>query len=280
LVTFLWSTSFIIIKLGLTYIPPITFAGLRYSIACILFIPIIIFNRGLKTEIRLLTIKDYKKLIALGIIFYSFTQGSQFLGLALLPSVTVSLMLNLTPIIVSVAGIFILSEIPTNRQWIGIMGFFIGIIVYFLPSDFSGSRFLGIIVMGTGVLANSGSSILGRGINRDSNINPIIITFISMGIGSFILLVSGLLVEGVPVIELKTIGFLFWLAAINTTFAFTLWNYTLRSLTAMESSVINGTMLIQIALLAWIFLGEEITILEIIGMVIASISVLVVQIKR
>ena len=39
----------------------------------------------------------------------------------------------------------------------------------------------------------------------------------------------------------------------------TIWNYTLRTLTAMESSIINGTMLIQIAVLAWIFLGEDIS---------------------
>ena len=33
LVTFLWSTSWVLIKFGLTGIPPLTFAGLRYSLA-------------------------------------------------------------------------------------------------------------------------------------------------------------------------------------------------------------------------------------------------------
>ena len=47
----------------------------------------------------------------------------------------------------------------------------------------------------------------------------------------------------------------------------------------MESSIINGTMLIQIAILAWIFLGESITIKEISGMVIATIGAMLVQIK-
>ena len=68
-----------------------------------------------------------------------------------------------------------------------------------------------------------------------------------------------------------------WLAAMNTAFAFTLWNLTLRRLSAMESSVINNTMLIQIALLAWIFLGESLGARQIVGLVLASLGTLVVQ---
>jgi drug/metabolite transporter (DMT)-like permease len=47
----------------------------------------------------------------------------------------------------------------------------------------------------------------------------------------------------------------------------------------MESSIINGTMLIQIAVLAWIFLGEDISFKEIIGMLIASSGAVLVQLK-
>lgn len=42
LVTFLWSTSFIIIKIGLSEIPPVTFAGLRYILAFLCFIPFVL----------------------------------------------------------------------------------------------------------------------------------------------------------------------------------------------------------------------------------------------
>ena len=41
LVTFLWSTSFIIIKWGLIEIPPLTFAGLRYFIAFVFLFPFV-----------------------------------------------------------------------------------------------------------------------------------------------------------------------------------------------------------------------------------------------
>ncbi len=277
--TFLWSSSFIIIKWGLVEIPPITFAGLRYIIAFICFIPFV-FKKKHIIEIKQLESTQWKKLILLGIIFYTFTQGTQFLGLSLLPSVTVSLMLNFTPILVAILGIFFLSEKPTFLQWFGAILFIVGIVTYFFPISLIGNQALGLFIMTIGVIANSISAILGRDINRSKNISPLVVTFISMGIGAIILLSIGLMMDGFPAISLKTWLFIFWLAIINTAFAFTLWNLTLRSLSAMESSIINGTMLIQIAILAWIFLGETISIQEGIGMMIAAIGAVFVQIKR
>ena len=63
-------------------------------------------------------------------------------------------------------------------------------------------------------------------------------------------------------------------------FAFTLYNLTLRTLTAMKSSLINGTMLIQIAVLTCYFLDENISIQEGIGMVITALGAVLVQIKK
>ncbi len=276
--TFLWSTSFIIIKWGLVEIPPITFAGLRYILAFFCFIPFVVRKKYI-IEIKQLKPVQWKKLILLGFIFYTFTQGAQFLGLSLLPSVTVSLMLNFTPILVAIMAIFWLNEKPSILQWIGTILFLVGIMTYFFPISLIGNQATGLIIMFIGVLANSVSAIIGRDINRDKNISPIVVTFISMGIGALILLIIGIMMSGIPVISLKTWLFLIWLAAINTAFAFTLWNLTLRSLTAMESSIINGTMLIQIAILAWYFLDENISFQEGIGMIVAAIGAVLVQIK-
>lgn len=278
-VTFLWSTSFIIIKWGLVEIPPITFAGLRYILAFFCFIPFVL-NKKYILEIKQLQSVQWKKLILLGLIFYTFTQGAQFLGLSLLPSVTVSLMLNFTPLIVAIMGIYILNEKPSVLQWIGAALFIIGIITYFFPISLIGSQAIGLIIMLIGVLANAVSAIIGRDINRKQNISPVVVTFISMGIGALILLIIGIALSGLPIISLKTWLFLIWLAVINTAFAFTLWNLMLRSLTAMESSIINGTMLIQIAVLAWYFLGENISFQAVTGMTIAAIGAVFVQIKR
>lgn len=279
LVTFLWSTSFIIIKLGLREIPPLTFAGLRYAIAFIILLPFAFTPARLK-EIRSLGKNQLFRLLLLGFLFYTFTQGTQFIGLSLLPSVTVSLILNFTPILVAVMGIFLINENPTRVQWAGTALFMAGILIYFYPFGAQGGRIAGILVMFVGVIANASSAILGRKINRDSGLSPLTITVISMGFGSLFLLTGGIITQGLPAISFTNLLYLFWLSAVNTALAFTLWNLSLRSLTAMESSIINGTMLIQIAVLAWIFLGETISSSEIAGMITAAIGALLVQISR
>lgn len=278
LVTFLWSTSFVIIKIGLAEIPPLTFAGLRYTIAFLALLPLA-FRKNIRNEISQLNKQDWIKLILLGFTFYTFTQGAQFLGLSLLPAVTVSLLLNFTPIVVAVMGIFILSEKPSLLQWLGTLLFLAGVLVYFYPVLLNDSLTLGLIVMGFGVLANAGSAIIGRDVNRSFSLSPITITIISMGIGGIVLLISGITFQGLPAISTENFLYLLWLAIINTAFAFTLWNLSLRTLTAMESSIINGTMLIQIAFLARIFLGEEITTKEATGMLIAALGAVLVQLK-
>ena len=278
-VTILWSSSFVIIKLGLNEIPPLTFAGLRYVIAFICLMPFA-FKRERLSEIKNLQKPQWIKLTILGLLFITFTQGAQFLGLSLLPAVTVSLILNFTPVIVAVMGIFLISEYPTKMQWTGTALFIIGILIYFMPLAIESNQMLGIIIMLIGVAANAGSAVLGRSLNRKGDLHPLTITIISMGIGSIILLTAGIITQGFPAISLKNWLYLLWLAAINTAFAFTLWNLTLRTLSAMESSIINGTMLIQIAFLAWLFLDEPISFKEGIGMLIAGTGALLVQLKK
>jgi len=52
------------------------------------------------------------------------------------------------------------------------------------------------------------------------------------------------------VLSLQGWGMTLWLAVANTAFAFTLWNRTVRSLSATKSATVSNTMLVQIAVLA------------------------------
>jgi drug/metabolite transporter (DMT)-like permease len=139
---------------------------------------------------------------------------------------------------------------------------------------------IGIVVALVGVLANALSSILGRHVNRGGELDPMTVTVVSMGIGSVILLAAGILTQGMPRLTLTNWLIIIWLAVVNSAFAFTLWNRTLRTLTAMQSSVINNTMLFQIAILAWIILNERLTWREGIALALAAIGVATVQVRR
>ena len=136
---------------------------------------------------------------------------------------------------------------------------------------------VGLVVAGLTMLANSCGSLLGRSVNRRGSLHPLLVTVVSMGVGSALLLTTGLIVEGMPRLSVSAWAIVLWLAIVNTAVAFTLWNHTLRRLTAIESSLINNTMLVQIAFLAWLFLGEPIGLREGLGLSLAMVGVLLVQ---
>lgn len=278
-VVFLWATSWVFVKIGLQDIPPLLFAGLRYFLAFLCLATVMILNGTLK-ELRTLTRREVWRLILLGVLFYAATQGAIFVALAYLPAVTVNLLWSFSSVLVALLGVIWLSEKPRVLQWIGILLAVLGAVIYFAPVSIPQSQMIGVSVAGLGILANAVSSILGRDINRSERHNPLLVTVISMGAGSVLLLVTGVTMEGIPTINLRSWGIILWLALVNTAFAFTLWNHTLRTLTAMESSIINGTMLIWIPILAILFLGETITGKEIVGLVITGLGTLIVQLRK
>jgi drug/metabolite transporter (DMT)-like permease len=276
-VTFLWSTSWVLIKRTLAEIPPLTFAGLRYSIAVLILLPGL---RRQKTAIRTLSVRDWGFLAGLGLVFYTMTQGGQFLTLNHLEAVTFSLLLNFTTVLVALIGVFTLREVPSRWQWAGIVIFVAGALVYFYPVSVPAGKALGFALAGFTVCANAVAALLGRAVNRKQTIPSTVVTVISMGIGALVILGIGLAVQGLPPLSRNGWIVIGWLAVVNTALAFTLWNSSLRILSATESSIINNTMLVQIAVLAWLFLGERLSMGEVAGLILASSGALLVQVAR
>lgn len=278
-VTFLWSTSWVLIRIGLEDIPALTFAGLRYGLAFLCLLPFALRSRQFRS-LRGLSAGDWARLLLLGLLFYSVTQGAVFLSLFYQPAMTVSLLLSFTSIIVALLGLFLLGERPTPGQWAGAGLYLAGVWIYFHPVALLGRDVIGLVAAVVGVLANALSSILGRHVNRGGTLEPTAVTVVSMGVGAAVLLAGGLAVQGMPRLTLANWAIVVWLAVVNSAFAFTLWNRTLRTLSAMESSIINNTMLFQIALLAWAFLGERLTGRQVVGMGLAALGTLAVQIRK
>lgn len=280
-VTFLWSTSWVLIKIGLkASLPPVTFAGLRYTLAFLCLLPFVLMNKTHRQLIREFSKSTWLQLILLGLVFYTITQGAQFIGLAFLPAATVTLLLSFSPIFVAIPSGIVNKEATTYRQWIGILLSVAGAVIYFLPLNIPANQVTGLIAVFVGVLANASSSLLGRKINTQSGLPAIVITTISMGIGGVLLLITGATIQGFGQPDLPQWLIIVWLAVVNTAIAFTLWNKSLQTLTSVESSIINNTMLPQIAILAWIFLDEPLTLRQILGLVLVTIGIIIVQVWR
>jgi drug/metabolite transporter (DMT)-like permease len=275
-VTFLWSTSWVLIKWGLAGIPPLKFVAIRYSIACVCLLPLILPENQRKI-ITSLSKKQWLLLFLYGIVFFGITQGAQFVALKYIPAVSASLILSFTVITVTLLGIPFLKETPSRVQWLGISLFVIAILLYFFPITFSGDQWIGIAVIVIGMFANSAGTLLGRHINRTGNIPAVTVTIISMAIGAMVLNIAAVLEGPFPHLNFSQWAVIVWLAVVNSALAFVLWNHSQRILPASESSLINNTMLFQIAILAWIFLGESLGLKELISLLIAITAIWLVQ---
>lgn len=275
-VTFLWSTSWVLIKIGLDEMPALTFAGLRYSLAFFLLLPLLL-RQGVRRSVAGLKRREWVLLGTLGIVLYTLTQGAQFLALDRLPAQTTSLVLSFSPVAVALLSMALLAERPSALQGVGVLVFLGGAFTFLYPASFPPGQVVGLMIAVVGLLANAGASVLGRFVNRSATLPAVAVTLVSMGVGAFVLLGVGLAVQGLPEMSLRGWAIVVWLAAVNTAFAFTLWNLTLQRLSAVESSIVNNTMLIQIAVLAWVFLGENLGARQIVGLLLASVGMLVVQ---
>jgi drug/metabolite transporter (DMT)-like permease len=269
----------VFIKVGLEDIPALTFAGLRYFLAFLCLLPIAAQGGHLRT-LRHLPPRKLSVLFVLGITLYTIAQGSQFVGLTYLPAVTTNLLISFTSIVVTMLGIFLLHEHPTRIQWLGIVCYLGGVLIYFYPVSFSPEQFIGVLVVGVNIASNAIGTLIGRDVNRSGDLHPLAVTTATMGIGSIFLLAAGIVLQGLPQLTLLQWGIIAWLAVMNTALGFTLWNNVQRTLTAMESSMVNNTMMIHIPILALLFLGESISEKALIGMVIAGIGIFAVQIGR
>jgi drug/metabolite transporter (DMT)-like permease len=272
-VTMLWASSWVLIRWGLDDegLRPVTFAGIRYLIAAALLAVIAAATPSARSAMTGMGRKTWASLVTLGLVFVALAQGAQFVAIDSQPAATTSLVLSLTPLLVAGVSTALLGERPTARQVLGAALIVLGAIAYF--SGDLGFTGVGMLAAGVGLLANAAGALIGRAVNRDRSLPPLVVTVVSMGVGAMALVVGGVAVEGWPTLSARAWLIVIWLAVVNTALAFTLWNRSLQLLSATESAAINNTMLIQIGLLAWVFLDEVPGILDVLGMVAVSAGV-------
>jgi len=185
---------------------------------------LVLINPTRRSTFRSISPANWIKLTLLGVFFYTINQDAYFIGLSLLPANTTSLIYSFGPLFIAMASGYLIKEAPSTIQWIGIITSISGALIYFLPFNQSMGQELGYLVALVSVLANSFSSLLGRHINHKSGLTPLVVTTVSMGIGSILLLIIGGLTQGLDQLKFSSWLIIGWLSVVNTTFAFTLWN--------------------------------------------------------
>jgi len=276
LVTFLWSTSYVLIKIGLRGIPPITFAAYRYMIASAVLFAFSLPGASGKFAVGK---RQVPKFLLLGASGYFVAQGLQYVGLFYLPAVAVTFLLNFTPVLVLLLGLIFLREFPTPLQSIGMALALLGA-YFFFSSSISGVEFTGITITLLSGLGWAVYMVVSRRVLTKGGLKPFSLTLFPMIFGAILLLIAATLVEQSPTITAHGWIIILWLSLVNTALAFLLWNHALERVEAFKLSILQNTMLIQIAILAWLFLGEELTLMKLMAMSMVFIGVLLVQATR
>lgn len=282
--TFLWATSWVLIKIGLDDLDlqPVSFAGLRYALAAILLLPfgwraVRAARRGGERVDRDLL----RRLLVLGVVLYAVAQGTQFAALAVLPAATVGLVLSTIPVWIGAVAWLRGTERASRTQLLGIGLLVAGAALYFGQVDLGTAGWFGLASAALCAASSTAGQHLARDLNRDAQGRlggAIGLTAVSMGVGSLALLAAGVALEGWPGLDERGWAIVAWLAAVNTAFAFTIYNRALRVLTAVESSTIVNLLLVMVAIMAWVFLGEVLDLRQVIGLAIVTIGVLFVQV--
>jgi len=273
LVAAIWASSFVFIKLGLVYMGPLTLAGLRYSLAAIVLLPWVLRERD---TIASLTRSQWLRLALLGLCAYTIANGAFNWGLRYLPATMMSFMMNLNPLLIFVASLVWLKEYPSRRQGLGLLVALLGSGLFFSGGLKPGAS-VGLGIALVGLVAFSAFGVLGREVARERKVNTVLLTALPLAIGGLSLLLVAIPVEGVPHLTAKAWGLVLWLAVVNTALAYALYNHALKELTALEMNVLLNISPMITALWAWILLGERLSGIAWIGMIVTVVGVALVQ---
>ena len=273
LVTIIWSSTFVVVKLGLETLGPLTIAGLRYLLGSLVLLPFMLFRKSARGPIS----KNlWLRLILIGISSYTIGNGALFWGLKFIPATTGSFLMGLIPLLVLIGGATFLKEIPTGWQIVGVLLSLFGSGLFFSGGLLPGET-RGVYILALGLLGFMAFSLLGRGIARDKELDTLRLTTLPLLMGGGITLALALFVEGWPVFSWKAGLIVAWLAIINTALGYILYNHSLQELTALEMNMVMSLSPLFTALLGWFMLGEGLSPVQFAGMLVMIAGVILVQ---
>ncbi len=273
LVTMIWSSTFVVVKFGLETLGPLTIAGLRYTLGALALLPFLFLRRSKSQPISR---GLWMRLILIGISSYTIGNGALFWGLKYIPATTGSFLMGLIPLLVMIGGAVYLKEIPTGWQVLGVMISLVGSGVFFWGGLEPGEP-LGIFIVALGLVGFMAFSLLGRGIARERSLDTLVLTTLPLLIGGLISLILALVVEGLPKFTPRSIWVVAWLAFVNTSLGYLLYNHALRDLTALEMNIVMNLTPLFTAMFSWLLLGERLEAYQGIGMLVMIAGVVLVQ---
>ena len=270
LVSMVWGSSFIFVKIALTELGPLTIGGLRYFLGFACLLPF------LRRHSFPLTRAQWLRMALLGFSAYTLANGALFWALRFLPATTGSFLMSLITVTVLLGGVFWLREIPNRAQVIGILIVLTGMALFF-SSGLKAGEPLGLAIFALALLGFTSFGLLSRVAAIDRQVDTLTLTALPLAIGGGLLLTIAIPLEGIPGASPRIWGLVLLLAAINTALGYVLYNHALRSLQAFEMNVLLSLTPIWTALLGWLLLDDILIVSQWIGIVVVMGGILLVQ---
>ena len=186
LATFFWGGSFIASKIVVTYVAPVTAASIRFIIAALLLIMIVLYRKSYSIKVIKENILAYFLLGFLGIAAFNFCL---FLGLKYTSPINGALIMATNPLVTLLLTALLFQEPIRRNQKIGILLSFMGVSIVLTNGDIKLLLALdiapgdGIIMIGNICFALY--AIVNKRFVKHHD--PLLTTTMSMIIGAFIL---------------------------------------------------------------------------------------------
>ena len=277
----IWGSTWLFIKLGLEDLPPITFAGIRFVIACAILYSIIRI-RGIQLPHAR---ADWILLAVTGILSFGFNYGLIFWGEQYISSGLAALLQATIP---AFGLVFAHFHLPAERlSWGKIGGVVLGVcgvaVVFSNQLAVAGRQALaGCIAVLLSSIFVAYSNVLVKAYGK--NLNPAIMAAGQMFFGLLLLLAVGLPLEGNPLqfrwTPMAVIAMLY-LAIVGSVIAFLLYYWLVLNMDVTKSMLIALVTPVVAVLLGMIVLDEEFGWRTLAGgaMIILGIALIVVRRK-
>lgn len=276
----IWSSTWLMIKVGLEGAPPVTGAGLRFIIAAIVIFAILAYRRiALPRTARFLWLSLYLGVFQMGLPYALVYWAEQHITSGL-----TSILFATMPFTVAVLARIVLGDPLTLRKAAGIVIGTVGTVVIFQDGLAAGSpqSLWGIAAaLGSALCASASSVVVKR---FSGSYNPIASIFLPMAIGGLLLTFAGLVLESDRPLRLDgvTVGTILYLALLGSVVAFGLYYWIIKHMDVTVLAYQTFVIPILACLLGWIFLKETVTIHIATGggMILAGIALATFRLPR
>ena len=265
----LWSSAFITTKPIVDNSDPFAALAFRFFFVAIGFYFFSVFQK----QSIFVNKKNILESIISGVFFHGFYLGGVFYSISIgMPTSIAALIVTLQPILTNILAVPLLGEKVTSKQWVGVLlGFFGATIVLGIDVGKEIPQ-LGLIATIIALLAITLSTIWQKKISNNLSLS---VNNFYQAIGGFLFHVLVIIFFAKPYIEFtKT----FIMAMSHQIFlvsfgAFTILMFLIKKDSASKTVSIFFLIPATSALMAWFFLGENFTFIDLTGFLIASIGV-------